>query len=67
MRDIRELQTQIREKLARLGALSETPWRQDEWPEASQALSGLNDVERLIEKLHAHASLPDRAPVNGAA
>jgi hypothetical protein len=67
MRDINDLSNQIREKLARLGALSESPWRQDHWPEASQALSGLIDVERLLEKLHAHAYVPPPTPVDGAA
>jgi hypothetical protein len=56
MRDMQDLAMRIREKLARLSAMTEesAKWKQEEWPDASAALSGLTDVERTVEKLHAH-------------
>lgn len=64
MRDITDLASQVREKLARLTALSDgdPPWLQGEWPDASNALSALTDAQRYIEKLHAHAHVANQKP-----
>ena len=59
MNDIHDIQSRIREKLARMSAFLaiQNAWSSGEWAEASNVLSILKDAEYRIEKLHAHAQV----------